>query len=161
MKIAVVVGSEDDLKALQEAFDILKDFSVAYDVFVLPAHKATQEIFELAKNVEANGYEVVIVAAGTLAYLPALVAANTSLPVIGVPIASFSLSGLNVLFSASQMPPEIPVATVAINNVKNAALLAVEILALKDQHLRAKLLQYRDEMKKSVLEKNKELFEKE
>lgn len=155
MKVAVVVGSENDLNHAQQACEVLKSFELSYQVFVLSAHRTPLETMEFAKNADKE-FSVIIAMAGKAAHLPGVIASMTTLPVIGVPL-SVSLNGLDSLLSISQMPTGIPVATVAIDGAKNAALLAVEILALSDQNLKERLMQYRENLRRSVLDKNKNL----
>ncbi len=155
MKVAVVVGSESDLNHAQQACEVLKSFELSYQVFVLSAHRTPLETMEFAKNADKE-FSVIIAMAGKAAHLPGVIASMTTLPVIGVPL-SVSLNGLDSLLSISQMPTGIPVATVAIDGAKNAALLAVEILALSNQNLKERLMQYRENLRRSVLDKNKNL----
>lgn len=153
MKVAIVVGSDSDLKHAHEASEILKFFDLPHEIFILSAHRAPLETVEFAKNAEKEGYSSIIAMAGKAAHLPGVIASMTTLPVIGVPL-SVSLSGLDSLLSICQMPTGIPVATMAIDGAKNAALYAVQILALNDQRLKEKLKQYRDSLRKAVLDKN-------
>lgn len=154
MKIAIVVGSDSDLKYAHEASEVLKSFDLPHEIFILSAHRTPLETIEFAKNADKNGYSVIIAMAGKAAHLPGIIASMTTLPVIGVPL-SVSLNGLDSLLSISQMPTGIPVATMAIDGAKNAALFTVEILALSNHKLKELLSQYRENLRKSVLDKNK------
>ena len=146
-KIAVVYGSTSDDKIMQGAFEILDEFGVSYESAVISAHRQPEKTADFAKNAASNGIKVIIAGAGLAAALPGVIAAHTTLPVIGVPIGAGALNGVDALYSIVQMPKGIPVATVGISNAKNAALLAVEILALADDELAGKLLEYRRKMK--------------
>jgi 5-(carboxyamino)imidazole ribonucleotide mutase len=137
-KIGIIVGSKSDLPVIEKAENVLKEFGIAYDLKIASAHRTPKEVEKFAKAA-ANNYDLIIAAAGMAAALPGVVAAHTTLPVIGVPIHSPSLSGHDALFSIVQMPPGVPVATVAIDGAKNAAILAAEILSLKYPALKAKL----------------------
>lgn len=146
-KIAVVYGSISDDKIMQGAFEILDEFGVSYESAVISAHRQPEKTADFALNAASNGIKVIIAGAGLAAALPGVIAAHTILPVIGVPIGAGALNGVDALYSIVQMPKGIPVATVGISNAKNAALLAVEILALADDELAGKLLEYRRKMK--------------
>ena len=157
MKVSVIMGSMSDFAKVEQAVIILKKFGVDVDVQCLSAHRCSEELGEYLKETNCNGTEVIIAAAGMAAALPGVVAAQTVLPVIGVPIKGASLEGIDALLSIVQMPSGIPVATVAIDGTKNAAYLALEILAIKYDELKVKLLEERNEMKKAILNANKEL----
>ena len=157
MKVSVIMGSMSDFAKVEQAVIILKKFGVDVDVQCLSAHRCSEELVEYLKETNCNGTEVIIAAAGMAAALPGVVAAQTVLPVIGVPIKGASLEGIDALLSIVQMPSGIPVATVAIDGTKNAAYLALEILAIKYDELKVKLLEERNEMKKAILSANKEL----
>lgn len=159
MKVAIMMGSDSDLPVMKEAAETLEKFGISYEIKILSAHRTPEETYEYVKTSEQRGIEVIIAGAGGAAHLPGVVASITTLPVIGVPILGKALNGLDSLFSIVQMPPGIPVATVGINNAKNAALLAVHILALKYPGLKEKLIEFRNNMKKEVLEKGKKLAE--
>ena len=146
-KIAVVYGSTSDGKIMQGAFEILDEFGVSYESEVISAHRQPEKTADFAQNAISNGIKVIIAGAGLAAALPGVIAAHTTLPVIGVPIGGGALNGVDALYSIVQMPKGIPVATVGISNAKNAALLAVEILAIADDELAGKLLEYRRKMK--------------
>lgn len=146
-KIGIIVGSKSDLPVIEKAENILKEFGIAYDLKIASAHRNPKEVENFAKEA-AGHYDLIIAAAGMAAALPGVVAAHTTLPVIGVPIHSPALSGHDALFSIVQMPPGIPVATVAIDGGRNAAILAVEILALKYPALKVKLKKYKVSLRK-------------
>ncbi|MEM0371174.1 MAG: 5-(carboxyamino)imidazole ribonucleotide mutase [Ignisphaera sp.] len=150
-KVAVIMGSKSDWEYMKEAVELLKQFDVEVVVKVLSAHRTPEATFDFAKNAAENGVEVIIAGAGGAAHLPGVVAALTHLPVIGVPIPSKHLNGLDSLLSIVQMPPGVPVATVGIGGAKNAALLALRILSLKYPEIVAKLKRYVEDMKKEVL----------
>lgn len=153
------MGSDSDLPIMREAVDILEEFGVNYDINVCSAHRLPKETAEYAQNANETGIEVIIAGAGGAAHLPGVIAAYTILPVIGVPIKTSTLSGMDSLYSIVQMPKGIPVATVAINGSANAALLALQILAVKDKDLRSKLMLYRQKMAENVLNKDRQLKE--
>jgi 5-(carboxyamino)imidazole ribonucleotide mutase len=155
--VSVIMGSDSDLPVMKDALDVLNDFGIANEVLVLSAHRTFEETREFAQAAKDRGVKVIIAGAGGAAHLPGVIAAMFFLPVIGVPIKSKSLDGLDSLLSIVQMPPGIPVATVGINGAKNAALLAIEILATSDKELDLKLTEYRSKLKDSVLEKTEEL----
>jgi 5-(carboxyamino)imidazole ribonucleotide mutase len=152
-KVAVIMGSKSDLDKVRGAIDILKYLSIDYSVHVLSAHRTTDESLQFARNAEKD-YAVIICAAGKAAHLAGIIAANTILPVIGIPISA-SLDGIDALLSTVQMPSGIPVATVAIDGSKNAALLSAQILALDDKELSQKLKGMRLDAKQAILEDNK------
>ena len=137
-KVAIIMGSDSDYSVMEGCITTLKDFGVYTEVMVCSAHRTPDKASEFAKNAENNGFGLIIAAAGMAAHLPGVLAAYTCLPVIGVPIKSSAFDGLDALFSICQMPPGIPVATVAVNGSKNAALLAVQILSVKYEDLRVK-----------------------
>ncbi len=142
MKIGIIVGSKSDLTVIEKAEKQLREFGIAYDIIVASAHRTPKKVESFAKGAEAK-YDVIIAAAGMAAALPGMVAAHTHLPVIGIPIHTKALSGHDALFSIVQMPPGVPVASVAIDGAKNAAILAAEILALKYPELRQKLKNFK------------------
>lgn len=152
-KVAVIMGSDSDLPTVEKAMDTLKQYGVPFQAHVFSAHRCPEQAAEFSKNARENGVGVIIAAAGKAAHLAGAIAANTTLPVIGIPIKS-SLDGIDALLSTVQMPSGIPVATVAIDGAVNAALLSIEILALSDDGLAAKLAQARAEGTRKVLEKN-------
>lgn len=159
--VAVIMGSKSDLPILQNAFKVFDHFGVGFTARVLSAHRTPCEAAEFASGLEKNGYKVVICAAGMAAHLGGVVAAHTTLPVIGLPVASEPFNGFDALFSIVQMPPGIPVAAVTAGKVggKNAALYAVSILALSDSGLAARLREYRAEQREMVLNADAELQE--
>ena len=144
-KVAIIFGSESDRETMKTACEVLDLFSIEYTVEVLSAHRNPGKVMEFARSAETNGYKVIIAGAGMAAHLAGAVAANTTLPVIGVPIDTSSLGGLDALLSTVQMPSGVPVATMAIGKAgaKNAAILAAEILALCDENLRKRLKEFR------------------
>ena len=151
--VTIVMGSKSDLASLQGAFDTLRQFGVSFTARILSAHRTPDEAAELAKNAAADGTKVFICAAGMAAHLAGVIAAHTTLPVIGIPMASAPFNGLDSLLAMVQMPPGIPVATVTAGGAggKNAALLAIEMLALADESLSAKLKDFRREQAAKVL----------
>jgi len=156
-KIAIVMGSDSDLPVVEGSIKILKEFGVDYTVNICSAHRTPDKAAELARNAEKNGYDVIIAAAGKAAHLPGVLAAFTVLPVIGLPIKSSTMDGLDSLLSIVQMPAGIPVATVAINGGENAALLAVQILGGAYPELRTKFHEYKDKLAKQVEIKDQKL----
>ena len=156
-KVAIIMGSDSDLPVVEKGIDILKSFNVPFEVHVFSAHRTPVETKEFTENARTNGFGVIIAAAGKAAHLAGAIAANTTLPVIGIPVKSSTLDGLDALLSTVQMPAGIPVATVAIDGAANAALLAVEILSVNDDGLFNKLSDYRSEATKKVLLKNSEI----
>jgi 5-(carboxyamino)imidazole ribonucleotide mutase len=150
-KVGVIMGSDSDLPVMKEAAEILGQFEVEYELTVVSAHRTPERLYNYAETAEKKGLDVIIAGAGGAAHLPGMVAAVTTVPVIGVPVKTSKLSGLDSLYSIVQMPPGVPVATVAINGAKNAALLAVQILARSDEELNKKQKEYRQEMKNKVL----------
>ena len=151
------MGSDSDLPVLQKTIDTLVSFSVPYEVHIYSAHRTPQEVSTFISKAEENGFGVIIAAAGMAAHLAGAIAANTVLPVIGIPIKSAGLGGMDALLSTVQMPSGIPVATVAIDGGTNAAILAIEMLALTDSDLHDKLVQYREKNKSTVLQKNADI----
>lgn len=159
-KIGIIMGSDSDLPVVEKAIDMLKEFGVPYEVHVFSAHRTPVEAADFSKNARANGFGAIIAAAGMAAHLAGAIAANTTLPVIGIPVKSTTLDGIDALLSTVQMPPGIPVATVAINGAANAALICIQILAVEDASLAKKLDDKRASDAKKVLEKNKAVEEK-
>jgi 5-(carboxyamino)imidazole ribonucleotide mutase len=153
-KAAVIMGSDSDLPVVKKTVNILKQFDVDFEVSIISAHRTPDRAARYAKNAEDNGFEVIIAAAGKAAHLPGVLAAYTTLPVIGVPIKSSTLDGLDSLLSIVQMPSGIPVATVAVDGGENAGLLAVQILSVKYEYLREKLKQYKEKMEQDVIRKD-------
>ncbi len=154
-KIAIVMGSDTDYHVVKETITILEKFNVTVDVRVISAHRTPELAFEYAKNAEAEGIELIIGAAGKAAHLPGVLAGISPLPVIGLPIKSSTMDGLDSLLSIVQMPVGVPVATVAINGSVNAGLLAVQILSVKYPELREAYKKYKKELENQVIEKNK------
>lgn len=153
-KIGIVMGSDSDLPIAEKAIDTLKELGVPYEVHVYSAHRTPIQAAEFSKNARQNGFGAIIAFAGKAAHLAGALAANTTLPVIGVPVKSSTLDGLDALLSTVQMPSGIPVATVAIDGAQNAALLAVQMLSIEDEEAAAKLQAKRDADAKKVLEKD-------
>lgn len=160
MKVAIIMGSTSDLAKVEPAIEILRKYDVITDVRCLSAHRAHEKLMEFVNEVNNNGTEVIIAAAGMAAALPGVIASATILPVIGVPISGSTLDGMDALLSIVQMPPGIPVATVAINGSKNAAYLALQIIANKHTDIKEKLLNDRKEMEKAALKANDEVASK-
>jgi 5-(carboxyamino)imidazole ribonucleotide mutase len=157
LKAAVVMGSKSDLPVLEKTIKILKHFGVDIEARVISAHRTPDEAHAFAVDAENNGIEVIIAAAGKAAHLGGVLAAYTTLPVIGLPVKSSTMDGLDSLLSMVQMPEGIPVATVAINGAENAGILAVQILSLKYDVLKLKLKEYKASLRKKVQAADKEL----
>lgn len=153
-KVAIVMGSDSDLPVVSKAIKKLKEFGVEVEAHVMSAHRTPDAAAEFSKNAAANGFGVIISAAGKAAHLGGVLAAHTTLPVIGIPIKSSTLDGLDALLATVQMPAGIPVATVAIDGAENAAILAVQMLALSEPVLADKLTAMKEDMAKKVLEKD-------
>ena len=153
-KVGIVMGSDSDLPVVQKAVETLRQFGVPAEVHVYSAHRTPLEAKAFAQNARSNGIGVIIAAAGMAAHLAGAIAANTTLPVIGIPMKSSNLDGIDALLSTVQMPSGIPVATVAINGAVNAALLSIQMLAIEDAALAEKLQAKRDADARKVLEKN-------
>lgn len=158
-QVGIIMGSDSDLAIMKEAGDVLQEFGIDYEYTICSAHRLPVQTAEYAGSARARGIEIIIAGAGGAAHLPGVIAAYTVLPVIGIPVNSSTLSGVDSLYSIVQMPRGIPVATVAINGSVNAALLAVQILALKNDKLYQVLLEYRQKMAADVLQKDKKLKE--
>ncbi len=146
-KIRIIIGSKSDLDICKPLCQVLDDFAVEYDFQISSAHRNPEKTTKLAETAEAEGYSLIIACAGMAAHLPGVLASHTCLPVIGVPIAAGALNGLDALYAIAQMPPGVPVASVAINGVKNAALLGIQILALQDDELKEKFRTYKNSLK--------------
>lgn len=159
-KVAVIMGSDSDLPVVEKAFSVLEEYGVPYEVHVYSAHRTPVEARTFAQNAADEGFGAIIAAAGKAAHLAGSLAANTVLPVIGIPVKSSTLDGLDALLSTVQMPAGIPVATVAIDGAQNAALLAVQILATSDTKLMDKLLDARRSATEKVLKKDAEIAAK-
>ncbi|MEW9095115.1 MAG: 5-(carboxyamino)imidazole ribonucleotide mutase [Clostridiaceae bacterium] len=158
MKVGIIFGSKSDISKMKGAADALKEFGVQYKAYILSAHRVPEKLSETIVEMEKEGVEVIIAGAGLAAHLPGVIASQTILPVIGVPIKA-ALDGMDSLLSIVQMPKSIPVATVAIDNSYNAGILAVEILSIKYSDLKEKLITYRKNMKKKFIEENCEGIE--
>ena len=157
-KVAIIMGSDTDLPIVSKAANTLDEFGIEYEMHVYSAHRTADEARDFSKNARENGFGAIIAAAGMAAHLAGAIAANTTLPVIGIPCKSSNLDGIDALLSTVQMPSGIPVATVAINGAVNAALLCVQIFAVEDESLAIKLQKKRDNDKKKALEKNEAVF---
>lgn len=157
--VAVVMGSISDLKVMQSTIDLLKELQVTYTAKVISAHRTPQEMLDFAKNAKSDGFKVIIAGAGGAAHLPGMIASSTSLPVIGVPVPSKYLKGMDSLLSIVQMPAGVPVATVSIGEAgaKNAAILATKICGLNNEEYTASLNKYVQAMHDSSLESGKDL----
>jgi 5-(carboxyamino)imidazole ribonucleotide mutase len=156
-KVALIMGSDSDLPAVRPALDVLREYGVPFEARVMSAHRTPEAVREFASSAREDGFGVLIAAAGKAAHLAGAIAAQTTLPVVGIPVKSSALEGLDALLSTVQMPSGIPVATVAIDGAANAAVLAVEILAVSDGDLARKLAEKREAMKAGILEKDKKL----
>jgi 5-(carboxyamino)imidazole ribonucleotide mutase len=155
--VGIIMGSDSDLPTMEGAIAVCTEFGVEYEVGIVSAHRTPERMFDYAKTAHERGLKVIIAGAGGAAHLPGMVASLTPLPVIGVPVATRNLQGIDSLYSIVQMPAGIPVATVAIGNAKNAGLLAVQILASHDRSLLEKVQQYRKNLAQSVLDKQAKL----
>ncbi len=153
-KIGIIMGSDSDLPVVEKAINTLKEYGVPYEVHVFSAHRTPVEAREFSVNARNNGFGAIIAAAGKAAHLAGAIAANTTLPVIGIPVKSSNLDGVDALLSTVQMPSGIPVATVAIDGAVNAALLCIQILAVEDKELCTKLDMARNAASQNVLAKN-------
>ncbi len=153
-KIGIIMGSDSDLPIVEKAINTLQEFDVPYEVHIFSAHRTPEEARQFALNARANGFGAIIAAAGKAAHLAGAIAAATTIPVIGIPVKSSNLDGVDALLSTVQMPSGIPVATVAIDGSVNAALLSIQMLAIEDATLAEKLQAKRDADTKKVLEKN-------
>ena len=158
--VGVVMGSESDWATMQSAVDVLKDFGVAFEATVKSAHRLPDEMLDYAKTASSRGLKVIIAGAGGAAHLPGMLAAATSLPVIGVPVALNQLDGMDSLLSIVQMPAGVPVATVGISNARNAGLLAVRILATADETLQVALNEHRKNMKEKAIRQGESVAKK-
>ena len=159
-KAAVIMGSDSDFPVVSGAIKTLKEYGVPFEVHVMSAHRTPQRAAEFSANAKENGFGVIIAAAGKAAHLAGVLAAHTTLPVIGIPVKSSTLDGLDALLATVQMPQGIPVATVAIDGAVNAALLAVQMLALSNEELASKLAQAKEDMKAGVAKKDKAIQDK-
>lgn len=156
-KVAVIMGSDSDWAVVQKAVKVLKSYEIPYEVHVMSAHRTPSQASEFAMNAKANGFGVIIAAAGMAAHLAGVLAAHTTIPVIGIPIQSAGLGGMDALLATVQMPTGIPVATVAVNGAGNAAHLAAQMLALSDEKLAAQLEEGKKKMEEEVLLKDQKM----
>ncbi|MFZ8849678.1 MAG: 5-(carboxyamino)imidazole ribonucleotide mutase [Thermoproteota archaeon] len=156
-KVAIIMGSKSDWEYMKESYELLKSFNIDVEAKVVSAHRTPEYMFNFAKNAENEGFEVIIAGAGGAAHLPGMVASLTTLPVVGVPIPTKQLNGLDSLLSIVQMPYGVPVATVAIGNAKNAALLALRILSIKYKEIGDKLKAFMENMKNETLSSKLEI----
>ena len=154
-KVAVIMGSANDFNAVKKAADRLEEMNIPYEMRVMSAHRTAGDVLEFARNARSEGFGVIIACAGMAAHLAGFIAANTTLPVIGVPLKSNALDGMDALLATVQMPTGIPVAAVAVDGAANAAILAAEILALSDECIAERLVKMRDEMAEGVREKDR------
>jgi len=157
IQVGIIMGSDSDFPIMEDAIKILKEFGIGYEVKVLSAHRTPNQHAEYSRTAVERGLKVIIAAAGGAAHLPGVTAAQTTLPVIGVPIKGKSLEGMDSLLSIVQMPPGIPVATVAINGAKNAAILAVSILSTSNSDIQKMMVDYKKKMEKDSIAKNEKI----
>jgi len=157
IEVGIIMGSDSDYPVMEDAVKVLKEFGIGYEVKVLSAHRTPNQHVEYSRSALSRGLKVIIAAAGGAAHLPGVTAAQTTLPVIGVPIKGKSLEGMDSLLSIVQMPPGIPVATVAINGAKNAAILAANIIGLVNSDIQEKLAEFKIKMERDSLAKNEKL----
>ncbi|MDX9748733.1 MAG: 5-(carboxyamino)imidazole ribonucleotide mutase [Paludibacter sp.] len=155
-KVSIIMGSTSDLPVMEKAAALLNEFQIPFEINALSAHRTPREVEAFATKARENGIQVIIAAAGMAAHLPGVIASMTTLPVIGVPINA-GMDGMDALLAIVQMPPGIPVATVGVNGALNAALLAVQIMATADVELQIKLANYKENLKKKIVEANEEL----
>jgi len=156
-KVAIIMGSDSDLPIVEKAIEVLKQYQVPFEVHIYSAHRTPEKARDFAVNARKNNIGVIIAAAGKAAHLAGSLAANTCLPVIGIPIKSSTLDGLDALLSTVQMPSGVPVATVAIDGAQNSALLAIQMLAIEDKELAEKLEEAKKENERKVLEKDSKI----
>ena len=157
-KVSIIMGSTSDLNVMEKAAKLFDEFEIPFEINALSAHRTPEEVEVFAKGAKDRGIRVIIAGAGMAAHLPGVIAAMTPLPVIGVPINA-SLSGFDSVLAILQMPPGIPVATVAVNGAMNAAILAVQMMATGDEALMQKMIQYKEDLKKKIVQANQELAE--
>jgi 5-(carboxyamino)imidazole ribonucleotide mutase len=158
-QISIIMGSDSDLEIMKEAANVLDEFKIPYEITVVSAHRTPDRMFSFAKEAKGRGIKVIIAGAGGAAHLPGMVASITTLPVIGVPVKLKTMDGLDSLLSIVQMPAGVPVATVAINNAKNAGILAAQILGTYNEEIAERIQEFKDKMKEEV-EKKAEVVEK-
>ena len=156
--VSIIMGSTSDLPVMEKAAKYLDDMQIPFEMHALSAHRTPAEVEKFARGAKARGIKVIIAAAGMAAHLPGVIAAMTTVPVVGVPINS-GMDGMDALLAIAQMPPGIPVATVAINGAMNAGILAVQILAVGDERLKAKMVEFKESLKKKIVDANKALAE--
>ena len=155
--VSIIMGSTSDLPVMEKAAQLLNDLHVPFEMNALSAHRTPEAVEEFAKGARKRGIKVIIAAAGMAAALPGVIAANTTLPVIGVPVKGSVLDGVDALYSIIQMPPGIPVATVGVNGAQNAAILAAQMLSLADEGLALRLAGYKENLKQKIVKANTEL----
>ena len=155
-KVSIIMGSTSDLPVMEKSAQILNDFKIPFEINALSAHRTPEEVEVFAKGAMDNGIKVIIAGAGMAAHLPGVIAAMTPLPVIGVPIKA-SLDGMDALLAIAQMPPGIPVATVAINGAMNAGILAAQIIASGDEELQAEVIKFKESLKQKIVKANEDL----
>ena len=158
-KVAIIMGSDSDWGAVKAAVTQLKEWDIPFEAHILSAHRTPEAAVEFARSARANGFGVIIAAAGMAAHLAGVLAGNTTLPVIGIPMKGGAMDGLDALLATVQMPSGVPVATVALNGAKNAAVLAAQMLAISDDALAAKLQAAKDKMKADIASKDAKLQE--
>ena len=151
--VGIIMGSDSDLPVMGEAAKVMEEFDIPFEITIVSAHRTPERMFKYAESAKSRGLKVIIAGAGGAAHLPGMTAAITSVPVIGVPVKTKTLNGVDSLYSIVQMPGGIPVATVAINGAKNAGLLAVQIIGSFDEKIHKKVVEYKENLKKSVEEK--------
>jgi len=159
-QVGIIMGSDSDLTVMKAAADALSEFGIESEVTALSAHRAPEHVAEYGKTAHERGLKVIIAGAGVAAHLPGVLAAFTPLPVIGVPIKSSTSGGIDSLFAIAQMPPGVPVATVAINGAKNAGILAAQIIGAGDEAVRTKVIEYKKKMEKDVVAKAEKIEER-
>ncbi|MDF2545173.1 MAG: purE [Anaerosolibacter sp.] len=155
--VGIIMGSDSDLPVMKEAAEMLQQFEIPYEMTIVSAHRTPERLYTYAKEAKDRGIKVIIAGAGGAAHLPGMVASLTSLPIIGVPVKTSSLNGIDSLYSIIQMPPGVPVATVAINGAKNAGILAAQILGITNEAIYYRVVQYKKDLEKMVLRKAEEL----
>lgn len=151
--VGIIMGSDSDLPVMEEASTILSQFNIPHEITIVSAHRTPERLYSYSQEARNRGLKVIIAGAGGAAHLPGMVASLTALPVIGVPVKTSSLNGIDSLYSIVQMPPGVPVATVAINGAKNAGILAAQILGVNDVGIYNKVIQYKKDLEKVVLHK--------
>jgi len=160
IRVGIIMGSDSDLSVMKKAAEMLDYFRIKYEITIVSAHRTPNRLYEYAKKAKSRGIDVIIAGAGGAAHLPGMIASICELPVIGVPVKTSSLNGLDSLLSIVQMPKGVPVATVAINGAQNAAILAAQIIGINDEEVQNKVKEYKHELEKNVLEKANRLEEK-